>query len=298
MSAPLDCAIIGGGPAGLTAVIYLARYRRSVKVFDAGMSRAKWIPTSHNHAGFPDGIGGTELLSRMRRQAVQFGSQIENAEIHSIEAVGDGFTLMIAGKAQHARTVLIATGVVNVRPPISEAMHAAALASGTLRYCPVCDGYEVIGKRIAVLGADQHGVDEARFLKTYSDDVTLLSLLPAKCSDAAMARLQASAISLEAIPVTSFDFGPNAAVVTLADGTERSFDVLYPALGSRPNNSLAATLGAELDDDGCIITDSYQRTARSRLYAAGDIVSSLDQISVATGQAAIAATAIHNELEN
>lgn len=74
-----------GGPAGLTAAIYLARYRRRVVVVDEGHSRAKWIPLSHNHAGFPDGIGGEDLLLRMRAQAERYGATIRAGRVDVIE---------------------------------------------------------------------------------------------------------------------------------------------------------------------------------------------------------------------
>src|SRR3546814_1255730 len=82
MSEPdYDCLIIGGGPAGLTAAIYLARFHLEVKVVDAGMSRASLIPCTRNHAGFPDGITGQELIDRMRAQAQKYGVSIESGRV-------------------------------------------------------------------------------------------------------------------------------------------------------------------------------------------------------------------------
>ena len=80
-NSPLDCLIIGGGPAGLTAAIYLSRYHLDILVVDGGKSRAAWIPTSHNHAGFPEGINGTELLNRMKEQARKYGAKIETEQV-------------------------------------------------------------------------------------------------------------------------------------------------------------------------------------------------------------------------
>ena len=291
----VDCAIIGGGPAGLTAAIYLARFRRRVVVFDAGESRALWIPTSHNHAGFPDGIPGRDLLARMQRQAERYGACIERLKVDALTRREGGFTLGHRGGHMDVRAVLLATGVINRRPPIDAETHDAALAAGYLRYCPVCDAYEARDQHIAVLGADGHGVAEALFLRTYSDKITLLTLHSYELHHEHRQALDAAGIAIEPRPVSSFAFD-DGACVTLDDGSELAFDTLYPALGSNTNCELVGPLGLVLSGDQCLLTDSHQRLGIKGLYAAGDIVAGLDQISVAIGQAAIAATAMHNDL--
>ncbi len=146
--AVLDCLIIGGGPGGLTAAIYLARFRRSCLVVDTGASRAGWIPRSHNHPGFPDGIGGAELLDRMRQQAARFGAPVRLSTVEALEhRPGGGFQATIDDTAGTvaARTVILASGVDDVEPPLSylgpDLRHA--LRRGLVRHCPVCDAYEV-----------------------------------------------------------------------------------------------------------------------------------------------------------
>jgi thioredoxin reductase (NADPH) len=142
---PLDCLVIGGGPAGLTAAIYLARFHLDILVVDGGKSRAATIPCTHNHAGFPDGITGQELIQRMKEQAQRFGAKIVDgfvSRVHRDERDGPFEAEWGSGK-WHARSVLLATGVTNRRPPMDEALHDDALARGLIRYCPICDGYEV-----------------------------------------------------------------------------------------------------------------------------------------------------------
>ena len=171
----VDVLIVGGGPAGLTAVIYLTRYHRRVVVVDDGNSRAKWIPRSHNHAAFPDGINGEDLLRRMREQAELYGATIVEAHIDTLEGRADAFHARAGDLAISARAILLSTGVENRRPAIDGETHRDALNRGLLRYCPVCDGYEATGQAIGVLGADANGVAEALFLRTYSDRITLLA---------------------------------------------------------------------------------------------------------------------------
>src|SRR4051794_32877979 len=173
----LDCLIVGGGPAGLTAAIYLARFHLDILLVDGGKSRASWIPCTRNVPGFPDGIGGTELLQRMRDQTCKYGAKVESEFVTKLER--DETTGLFAatwGSGCHtARTVLLATGVTNRRPQMDEELHDDALARGLIRYCPICDGYEVTDKKVGVIGSDSHGVAEALFLRGYTADVTLIA---------------------------------------------------------------------------------------------------------------------------
>jgi thioredoxin reductase (NADPH) len=290
-----DALIVGGGPGGLTAAIYLARYHRSVIVVDDGDSRARWIPRSHNHAGFPDGISGVDLLERMRLQARQFGAVLVNGRVNHVQATEDGFSAEGDGLAITARAVILATGVQNRKPAMEAAAHREALARGVLRYCPVCDGYEASGQAIGVLGADSHGVAEALFLRTYSDKVTLLAHEACALTQADRDQLGRAAVAFDESPLASLAFSETV-LARLQDGTEHRFDTIYPALGTDSRNALARELGLELSDDRCIVTDAKQRTSLEGVYAAGDIVMALDQISVAMGHAAIAATTLHNDL--
>lgn len=292
----LDCLVVGGGPAGMTAAIYLARYRRNALVVDANESRAAWIPRSHNHAGFPDGVNGVELLARMSAQAREYGAVVERGTIERLENDGDCFLAEVNGRRLAARTVLLATGVVNRRPAMDPVEHERAMARGHLRYCPICDAFEVIDKRVGVLGADGHGVAEALFLRSYTADLTLMPAKFAEVGPEDSARLAQHGIKLIEAPVHQLSTGEQCIEVTLADGTKLSFDSLYPALGSDPRSDLARQLGCTLSADGCIVVDAHQATDVPGVFVAGDVVEALDQISVAMGHAAIAATAIHNRL--
>ena len=291
MDDTLDCLIVGGGPAGLTAAIYLARFLRRVVVADAGGSRARWIPTSHNHAGFPGGIEGPSLLARMREQATFYGATVRDLKIDHVEPDGDGFVGVAGGERLRARTVLLATGVTNHRPALlDDETHDAAVKAGLLRYCPVCDGFEVQHRRVAVLGSDAHGVAEAKFLRAYSADVTLVPQRHADLDADLLAELAAARITVVEPAVTRFDFDGTALHVRLADGSSLNFDTLYPALGTHANSRLARELGIDLVGDNCVPGDDHMETSRRGVWTAGDVVPGLDQISVAMGHAAIAAT--------
>ena len=175
MTDPLDCLVIGAGPAGLTSAIYLARFHLKIGIVDAGGRRAAMIPLTHNHAGYPGGISGEELLRRMREQAAQFGGKVTAGVVSGLDRDGDMFLARMGDETWRAHAVLLATGVVNNRPRIDPETPDMALRRGLLRYCPICDGYEATDRRIAVIGTGGHGLKEALFLRLYSRDVTLIS---------------------------------------------------------------------------------------------------------------------------
>jgi thioredoxin reductase (NADPH) len=294
---PLDCLVIGGGPAALSAAIYLARFRRRFRVIDGGASRAALIPLSHNHPGFPDGIAGPELLKRMRRQAERYGADIVAGTVEALErGEGGGFVAACEGGAVRARTVLLATGVEDIEPELPDL--EGAVRRGWIRHCPICDAYEVIDQRVGVIGHGASGVGEALFLRTYTADLTLLTLGKAMDLSAGdRARLDEAGVRVVETPVSKVLLEGNKIAALEIDGEEDRFDTLYSALGCHVRSALARSLGAERNDIGSLVVDDHQRTSVPGLYAAGDVVSALNQIGVAMGQAAVAATAIHNDLK-
>ncbi|MEA3065475.1 MAG: thioredoxin reductase [Sphingomonadales bacterium] len=292
-----DCLIVGGGPAGLTAAIYLTRFHLSIKVVDAGKSRASLIPCTRNHAGYPDGISGPELIERMKAQAQKYGASIVAGRVTRLDRIDGGFQAEWGEGSVVARKVLLATGVTNRRPPMDEELHDDALARGLIRYCPICDGYEVTDKAVGVIGDDSHGVAEAVFLRGFTEDITLIA--PDSAHDLSaedQARLKEYGIRAVDGPCSAVAAHEDCIVVDTADG-HYTFDSLYPALGSDTHTELAEQVGAELSGEtGCVVVDSHQRTSVPGLYAAGDVVFGLDQISHAMGEGGVAATTIRNDL--
>ncbi len=292
-----DCIIVGAGPAGLTAAIYLARFHLRIRLFDNGSSRAALIPRTNNHAGYPDGIPGVELLDLMRRQAERFGAVREDAHVDAIEPEHDGFTVRLGDRRIRARTVLLATGVINNPPDMPKEAHDAALARGLIRYCPVCDGYEVTDKNVGVIGTGDHGMREAQFLRGFSKHVTLIAPGAAHDLDeACRTKLAEAGIKHIDGPCTPITVDGDTIRVTTPDG-EQVFDTIYPALGSVIRSELAVAAGARASEDGCLEVDAHQRTSVPGLFAAGDVVKGLDQISHAMGEAGVAATTIRNLLD-
>ncbi|MDY7524546.1 NAD(P)/FAD-dependent oxidoreductase [Sphingomonas sp. 10B4] len=292
----LDCLIIGGGPAGLTAALYLARFKRRVVVIDGGWSRAEWITLSHNIPGFPEGISGPTYHDRLRQQAQLYGCAPDKGYVRTLRWRDEnGFLAELDSRTISAQTVILATGVVENKPPVPHL--ADAVKRGLIRTCPICDGYESRDERIAVLGNGPHAAAEALFLRTYSSKLTLLLVGDAALPYPMHEELIQNGIEILQIGSEAIEMQEHGvAAFYAADGQSHSFDVVYTAFGTTAQSDLAASLGARMDDAGRLFVSAHQETSVTSLYAAGDLVRGLNQISVANGEAAIAATAVHNAL--
>jgi thioredoxin reductase (NADPH) len=288
----LDCLIIGGGPAGLTAAVYLARYRRKVMIVDSGESRAALIPESHNYPGFTHGISGRKLLGLLKQQAETYGVVFFESRVTNLKTGQQGFVGEYDGNEVSASFVLLATGIVDVHPRMKDI--DKALSDGSIRYCPVCDGYEATDRKVAVLGSGDDAVGKAKFMRSYSRDVTLLWQEGQPVQDGSTHSVLSAGIAIEG-PIDELIL--NRTQVRARVGARHlDFDIVYPAMGCEVRSDLASALGAATTEVGCLKVDEYQRTTVQGLYAAGDVVSDLHQIAVATGHAAIAATHIHKSL--
>lgn len=290
----VDCLVVGGGPAGLLAAVYLGRFRRRVLVADAGDGRALRIPCLNNCPGFPEGISGRALVDRLRRQAVRYGADFIDGRVSAIMRDGSGFAATCGTVRLRARRLLLATGVRDTLPDLPEIDEN--IARRTLCVCPVCDGYEATDKRIGVMGRDDHALREAIFLRTYSQRVSLLPWPPG--TDTAKLRADAAKAGItlceDIVRILSDEEGY---VALLRDGSRAAFDVIYPALGYVVRGDLGGgDIDMRRDDLGHVRVDAHQQTSVPGIYAAGDVVHSLNQIAVALGQAVTAATAIHNDL--
>lgn len=293
----VDCAIIGGGPGGLVAAVYLARFRRRLCVLDADGSRAALIPVSHNLPGFPDGIRGRDFLARLRTQAMRYGAPIVPAIVDHLQPAGDSFEVGIGRRRLRARHVILATGAADIEPELPDLPEA--VRRGFIRHCPICDGYEVIGQHVGVIGSGHKLVREALFIRDYTDRLSVFGLAPGpQLGEAERRQLAARGIRIWDAPVNATVVeGESIVGLHLADGTHHSVDTLYSALGSVVRSGLAVAAGAAVLRGGDLQVDRRtQATSVPGLYAVGDVVNGLSQISVAAGHAAVAATAIHHQL--
>lgn len=284
----LDCVVVGAGPGGLVASIYLARYLRRFAVIDAGNSRATWIPATHNYPGFL-GISGRSLLERLRTQAQSYGVDVHGEVGHQIEMIDGGYSVETDKRVLETKTVILATGLEDIRPDFDPSVSNSA----RVRMCPVCDAYEARDSRVGVLGGCEEALQKAKFLRTYAESVTLFS------TTAVNRKIEDEAY-VHGIAVKNGPFSATETVKGLSIRTPIEVcdvDFLYPALGCYVRSNLVAGLGVALSSTGTIRVDEHQQTSVDGIFAVGDVVADLHQITVAMGHAAIAATAVHKRLQ-
>jgi thioredoxin reductase (NADPH) len=286
-----EVLIVGGGPAGLMAAIYLARFRRDVRIVDAGASRAALIPRSHNLPGFPQGMPGRDLLALMQKQVADLGVPVIRGEVTSLERKDEGLLARYGGREIAARRVIMASGIVDKQVPFPDWVDA--VADGLLRYCPVCDAYEAMDRKIAVLGPLDHAAAKAMFLRTYSADIFLVPTDDGGSSN--RHRLLEAGVRITP-PLHRLRRAATAMEASFVDGSAEQFEMIYPAMGAEVRSEPVLRLGAKHTREGFLMVESKQLSSVPHVYGIGDLVTDLHQISVAFGHAAIAACHAHHSL--
>lgn len=292
-----DCAVIGAGPGGLVSALYLSRFKRKVALIDSGHSRAQWIPRIRNLIGYLHGISGLELLEKLEEQVRQYPVDWIQGE-GQVRRQREGFEIRVGGRKLSARYVILATGMKDHQPPVPNV--PALRKKAVLAYCPICDGYEHSGKRIGLFVKDNHGLKKMKFLSQFTNRIVAFQTAPFTVAPQHLreAREFGFEIHQGAIESLEYRLRPRGLLVRMK-GAEKQIgvDVAYVAMGVDFNEKTTKHLrGLKRTKEGHIITASHQETSVPRLYAVGDCVNALAQVSVAIGQAALAATRIHNEL--
>ncbi|HLH57315.1 MAG TPA: NAD(P)/FAD-dependent oxidoreductase [Verrucomicrobiae bacterium] len=290
-----DIIIVGAGFAGLSAAVYLGRALRDTLVVDAGKSMGRWEPKVENYLGFPAGISGRGLLNRARRQADRCSVRFKHDFIETTQRKGGEFLLQSASCSYCCKFLLLATGIFHLPPDIPG---VKACLGHSMFFCKDCDGMRVRGKHVAVYGWTDDTVEYALAILAYSPHVIIVCDGHASAWDRRHQRwLTSSRIPVEPGRITQLRrSGAKLEALVLEDGRKLRAQALFTTRGDVMYNGLAKQLGAELDGEGQIVTDSCMRTTVRRLYAAGCVTTANCQMIIASGQGATAAQAINREL--
>jgi thioredoxin reductase len=289
-----DCIIVGAGPAGLNAALVLGRARRRVLVLDGAEPRNYATHEMHGVLGH-DGLDPADLRARGRTELGRYGVEVVTAEVQTAGAL-DGAVRVTSSRGDDlARTVLIATGLLDELPDIPG---FADVWGTTAHTCPYCDGFEHRDERLAVLAAGARGEHLAILLRQWSDDVVLLSNGAHGLDADQLARLNAVGIPIIETRVVALDSdeGGRLRRLRLDDGETLDRDALFFYVGWQLRNDVASRLGCRLHDDGSIAVDPSQATTVDRVYAAGNCADPKALVPAAAGSGATAAVAVNARL--
>lgn len=288
-----DVIVVGGGPAGLSAALYLARYDRRVALFDAGRGRSTWHQVNHNYLGFPGGVPARELRELGRRQLADYCEvTLLGHKVEAMRRAGGLFAAESQAGAWRGRAVILCTGVIDHYPHFGG---WEEYVGRSMFWCITCDGYGCKGACVVVAGNTDASASEALQLRRFTDRITVLTD-SAECeiSPKFQERLRRAGIPLihDKIAEVLGRDGEFEAICTRG-GRRIELDQLFSQQGATPQTKLAEDLGVRLADNGYVVVDTEQKTSVPGVYAAGD-VTRLHSHQVATavhegGQAASAA---------
>lgn len=295
-----DCAIIGGGIAGLQAAIQLGRYMYKVVVIDRNGGRSVLAKRYMNVLGWPKGVSGKELLSMGFEQAHGLGVNFVEGDVWDVQKDETGFTLFLdRGEAISCKRLLLSTGVDDRFPSI-EGLEETFGSS--LYVCPDCDGYEIKNKKTVVVGSGNTGAALSCTLTHWNSNITYINHDPDKSITEKWQRnCREKNIPIIEGPVlrivnTNED---HLSYIELVDGQRIPAEKGFVAFeGKRPVNELAKRLGVDLDEHGSVLVDGRtQQTNVENLWAAGDIVLHSQLVTRAMGDGSQAAIWIHKSLK-
>ena len=291
-----DCIVIGAGPAGLSASLFLARYLRRTLTFHHNSPRNEYAHGVHGFLGH-HGIRPGELLARGRDEVTKHGGLIIEACVTAVEAVSrDRFRVFTGEKAFDARRLLLATGLRDLTP---DCPGFREFYGWSVFHCPDCDGYEVKDKRVAVLSPGKNATGFTENLLTWTSKLTLLTDRHELSNDdrAKLTKLDVAVRTESVVALEGDASARQLRQVIFADGEPLECDALFFNLGTELATDFHETLGCRLDPEcGLLWVDETQQTSVEGVYAAGDITPHSQLAVVAASEGAMAAIHIHRSL--
>ncbi|MFW6048275.1 MAG: NAD(P)/FAD-dependent oxidoreductase [Candidatus Natronoplasma sp.] len=287
-----DVVIIGGGPAGLSAAIYTSRAEFNTLVLDEENKLLEKVKRIDNYFGFPEGISGSEILERGRKQAERFGTTILNSIALLIKIDGENYMVETAEETFRTKSLILAPGIQHKKPQLDEIEEYEGKG---VSYCVTCDAPLFKGKKVGVLGAEDLALKEALELYEYTQNIKIFTNgRKIEAGEGLKSKIKELQIPVEKSKITGVIDGDTLSGLKLENGKER-LDGLMIAEGTSGSLDFAKSLGITVEDNRLVVNKDMF-TGIPRVYAAGDCTGGARQIGAAVGEGAKAALNLINEL--
>ena len=284
----VDAVVVGGGPSGLAAATWLARYRRSVVVVDSGEYRNRWVDEAHGYLS-QSTLRPLEFLRACRDELLAYDEvSVVSGSVSSVAGVCDTFAVDVAdGPDIHARRLVLATGVEDEFPDVDGFFEHYGTS---VFHCPVCDGYEARGRDVVVFGWGEHVTGFALAMLTWASTVTVVTDGREFQGDAGDEHaLRAAGVAIvEDVAAELVGRRGDLRAVRLRSGVDLPCGMAFFSIGHRPRNELALAVGCDVGEAECVSVDGEGRTSVAGVFAAGDLVPGLQLVQVAAGKGAVA----------
>jgi thioredoxin reductase len=290
-----ETVIIGAGPAGLSAALVLGRCMRRVLVCDSGHYRNERSQAMHCYAGL-DGIAPARFLEQARRQLEPYRNvSVRSVKVGEVTGREASFSVaLISGETVAARTVLLATGVVDEVPKLEG---IGDLYGRSVHVCPYCDGWEHRERPVAVYGSAEKGAGLALLLRQWTSDVVLCTDGAGQLSEDDRSRLAARQIKIVEVPIARLESrGGQLEAIQFEDGTRLTRQGLFFNTGQHPRSPILEQLGCRFEDNGGVACDEHGATSVPGVYVAGDVSRDVQLAIIAAAEGAKAALAINKHL--
>lgn len=299
-----DTLVVGGGAGGLSAGIYLQRFRLSSLIVDKGKARSFWMQELQNYLGLPPGTPGRDLLRHGKQHYLSLEGDWLNGYVEEVIDEGETFAVRVkVGRHNsiypvlRAKYLIAASGIIDHLPPLKEVQNVYEYAGHNLHVCMICDGYEIVDKQCGFFADSETSIQETVFnLSWFTPYITIFTHGLFTISQDLRQKLQEYGYRLVETPIKQF-LGQNHEMtgVELMDGSIIPLETGLVSMGARYHHDYLSHLNLERKG-GYLVTDKQGRTSHPRIFAIGDLKVGLNQVAIAVGDGAVSATQIWREV--
>jgi thioredoxin reductase (NADPH) len=298
-----DVIIVGGGAGGLSAAIYLQRYRLSCLVIEKGRGRSFWMQDLRNYLGLPPDTPGREMLQQGQDYLQFLDGDYLRGYVEAVQDEGETFAVKVKVGREgsiypvfRSKYLIAASGIIDHLPKLEDMQNVYEYAGYNLHVCLICDGYEMVDKQCGLFVNSEGAINTAFVLNWFTPYITVFTLGLFDVSSEMRQKLRDYGFPLVETPICRF-LGENHEMngVELADGSTIALETGLVSMGSHYFNEYLQGLNLTWKG-GNLVTDSMCRTSHPRVFAVGDLKEGINQVSIAVADGTLAATAIWRDI--